>query len=71
MEASVRKLMTLGAVAAVLTLGACKDAGENKIEVERPTVGTTKDTIKTPEINVPDSVVVPKVVLDTVPVRRP
>jgi len=67
----VRRLMTLGAVAAVLTLGACKDAGENKIEVERPTVGTTKDTIKTPEINVPDSVVVPKVVLDTVPVRRP
>ena len=67
----MRRLMTLGAVAAVLTLGACKDAGENKIEVERPTVGTTKDTIKTPEINVPDSVVVPKVVLDTVPVRRP
>jgi hypothetical protein len=63
--------MTLGAVAAVLTLGACKDAGENKVEVERPTVGTTKDTINTPEINVPDSVVVPKVVLDTVPVRRP
>ncbi len=67
----MRKLMTLGAVAAVLTLGACKDAGENKVEVERPTVGTTKDTINTPEINVPDSVVVPKVVLDTVPVRRP
>ena len=69
----MRKLMTLGAVAAVLTLGACKDAGENKIEVERPTVGTTKDTINTPDIDVPDSVVVPDVDIgrDTVPVPKP
>ena len=67
----MRRLMTFAAVATVLTLAACKDAGENKIEVERPTVGTTKDTINTPQINLPDSAVVPKVVLDTVPVRRP
>ena len=69
----MRKLMTFGAIAAVLTLGACKDAGENKIEVERPTVGTTKDTINTPDIDLPDSVVVPTVDVgrDTVPVRRP
>ena len=69
----MRKLMTLGAVAAVLTLGACKDAGENQVEVTVPTVGTTKDTITTPDIDVPDSVVVPDVDVnrDTVPVPKP
>ena len=69
----MRRILTFGAVAAVLTLGACKDAGENKVEVTRPTVGTTKDTINTPDVDLPDSVVVPKVEVgrDTVPVRRP
>ena len=67
----MRKLMLFGAVAALFTLGACKDAGENQVEVERPTVVTTKDTIRTPDINMPDSVVVPTIDVgrDTVPTR--
>ena len=70
-EAPVRKLMVFGAVAALFTLGACKDAGENQVEIERPTVGTTTDTITTPDIDMPDSVVVPTVDVgrDTVPTR--
>ena len=65
----MRKLMAFGAVAALFTLGACKDAGENQVEIERPTVGTTKDTIRTPDM--PDSVVIPTVEIgrDTVPTR--
>ena len=67
----MRKLLAFGAVAALFTLGACKDAGENQVEIERPTVGTTKDTINTPDIDMPDSVVVPTVEVgrDTVPTR--
>lgn len=66
----MRIIMTAGAIATLAMLGACRDAGENKVEVERPTIGTTKDTLKLPEINMPDSVVLPtlEVGRDTVPV---
>lgn len=33
-------------------LAACEKTGENTYEVERPTVGTTTDTIKTPDVDV-------------------
>ena len=69
----MRILMTAGAIASLAMLGACRDAGENQVEVQRPTVGTTRDTLRVPEVNMPDSVVVPKIDVrrDTVPVPRP
>lgn len=67
----MRKIMAVGVVATLITLGACKDAGDNQIEVQRPTTRT--DTVTLPTINMPDSVVIPTIEVgrDTVPVRRP
>lgn len=68
----MRIITIASAIGAFALLGACRDAGENKVEIERPTVGTTKDTLRLPEVNLPDSIVVPTINVgrDTVPVRK-
>jgi hypothetical protein len=48
----VRKLMVAFAIAAVTTLAACKKTGEGEYEVDKPVVGTTKDTVQTPTVDV-------------------
>ena len=40
------------ALLAVLTFGACEKTAEGQYEVERPTVGTTTDTVRTPSVEV-------------------
>ena len=40
------------ALAAVALLGACKKTGEGEYEVQRPTIGTTTDTVHTPSVEV-------------------
>ena len=57
--------MTLLALsAAAITLASCKKTGEGDLEVERPTVGTTTDTIRVPEVDVGTTT-------DTLVVKRP
>jgi hypothetical protein len=60
----VRKLTLALALAAVWTLSGCKKTGEGQYEVEKPTVGTTTDTINTPSVEtgtVKDTITVPTV----------
>jgi hypothetical protein len=60
----VRKLTLALALAAVWTLSGCKKTGEGQYEVEKPTVGTTTDTVNTPSVEtgtVKDTITVPKV----------
>lgn len=56
------------ALAAVATLAACKKTGEGEYEIQRPVIGTTTDTIRTPTVDVQrDSA---RVVTPDVNVRR-
>jgi hypothetical protein len=50
--------------AMAITLAGCKKTGENEYEVERPTVGTTTDTVRTPDVDVGTTT-------DTLVVKRP
>jgi hypothetical protein len=42
----------LVAALAVGVLAACQKTGEGEYEVERPTFGTTTDTVRTPDVDV-------------------
>lgn len=55
-------LMVLAATA--ITLAGCKKTGEGEYEVQRPTVGTTTDTIRTPTVEMGTTT-------DTLVVKRP
>jgi len=60
----VRKLTIAAGIAALVVTGACKKTGEGTYEVQKPTVGTTTDTIHTPSVEtgtVKDTITVPKV----------
>lgn len=48
----MRSIALAAALVAATTLAACKKTGENTYEVERPVVGTTTDTVKTPDVDV-------------------
>lgn len=48
----MRSIALAAVFLAATTLAACKKTGENTYEVERPVVGTTTDTIKTPDVDV-------------------
>ena len=56
------------ALAAIATLAACKKTGEGEYEVQRPTIGTTTDTINTPSVNVGTDTA--RIVTPDVDVRR-
>jgi hypothetical protein len=60
----VNKLTVAATIAALCTLAACKKTGEGTYEIEKPVVGTTTDTVKTPTVEVKKettTVTVPKV----------
>jgi hypothetical protein len=60
----VRKLTLAAGIAALIVTGACKKTGEGEYEVQKPTVGTTTDTVQTPSVEtgtVKDTITVPKV----------
>lgn len=48
----MRSIALAAVFLAATTLAACEKTGENTYEVERPVVGTTTDTIKTPDVDV-------------------
>ena len=64
----MRKITLALALASLVGVAACKKTGENEYEVEKPTLGTTKDTVKTPDVDVgmkKDSMTVPTVDVGT------
>lgn len=54
----------MGAALAVVVLTGCQKTGENEYQVERPTFGTTTDTVRTPDVDVGTT-------KDTLVVERP
>jgi hypothetical protein len=59
----MRATILLAALAIGLISG-CKKTGEGEYEVERPTIGTTTDTMRTPDVDVGTT-------KDTLVVERP
>jgi len=60
----VRKLTLAAGIAALVITGACKKTGEGEYQVQKPTVGTTTDTVETPSVEtgtVKDTLTVPTV----------
>ena len=60
----MRKLTLAAGIAALVITGACKKTGEGEYQVEKPTVGTTTDTVETPSVEtgtVKDTLTVPTV----------
>jgi hypothetical protein len=70
----VRKLTLAAGIAAFVVTGACKKTGEGEYEVQKPTVGTTTDTVQTPSVEtgtVKDTINVPKVTTEKKEVNVP
>ncbi len=70
----MRKLTIAAGIAALVVTGACKKTGEGTYEVQKPTVGTTTDTIHTPSVEtgtVKDTITVPKVTTEKKEVSVP
>jgi hypothetical protein len=70
----VRKVTLAAAIAALVATGACKKTGEGEYEVQKPTIGTTTDTVQTPSVEtgtVKDTVNVPKVTTEKKEVNVP
>jgi hypothetical protein len=60
----VRKLTLAAGIAALVITVSCKKTGEGEYQVEKPTVGTTTDTVETPSVEtgtVKDTLTVPTV----------
>ena len=60
----MRKLTLAAGIAALVITGACKKTGEGEYEVQKPTIGTTTDTVQTPSVEtgtVKDTLDVPTV----------
>ncbi len=70
----MRKLTLAAGIAALVVTGACKKTGEGQYEVQKPTVGTTTDTVQTPSVEtgtVKDTINVPKVTTEKKEVTMP
>ncbi|HEX3276597.1 MAG TPA: hypothetical protein VHR43_17200 [Gemmatimonadales bacterium] len=70
----MNKLMLAAGIAAFVLTGACRKTGEGEYEVQKPTVGTTTDTINTPSVEtgtVKDTINVPKVTTEKKEVNVP
>lgn len=48
----MRTMAMMALAATAITLAGCKKTGEGEYEVQRPTVGTTTDTVRTPTVDV-------------------
>jgi hypothetical protein len=71
---SVRNLTLAAAIAALWATSACKKTGEGEYEVQKPTVGTTTDTVHTPSVETgtaKDTISVPKVTTEKKEIRVP
>jgi hypothetical protein len=70
----VNTRMLAAAIAALVVTSACKKTGEGEYEVQKPTMGTTTDTVSTPSVEtgtVKDTVEVPKVTTEKKEVTVP
>ncbi len=70
----MRKLTLAAGIAALVVTSACKKTGDGEYEVQKPTVGTTTDTVNTPTVEtgtVKDTVNVPKVTTEKKEVTVP
>jgi hypothetical protein len=70
----VRKLTLAAGIAALIVTSACKKTGEGEYEVQKPTIGTTTDTVHTPSVEtgtVKDTITVPKVTTEKKEVTVP
>lgn len=70
----MQKLSLAAAAAAIVLTGACKKTGEGQYEVQKPTLGTTTDTVQTPSVEtgtVKDTINVPKVTTEKKEVNVP
>jgi hypothetical protein len=70
----MRKLTLAAGIAALIVTGACRKTGEGEYEVQKPTVGTTTDTIHTPSVEtgtVKDTINVPKITTEKKEVTMP
>jgi hypothetical protein len=66
--------MLAAGITAFVVTGACKKTGEGEYQVEKPTVGTTTDTVHTPSVEtgtVKDTINVPKVTTEKKAVNVP
>lgn len=60
----MRTLAFVALAATAITLAGCKKTAEGEYEIERPTIGTTTDTVRTPDVDVGTTT-------DTLVVKRP
>jgi hypothetical protein len=70
----VRNLTLAAGIAALVITGACRKTGEGQYEVQKPTVGTTTDTVHTPSVETgtaKDTITVPKVTTEKKEVTVP
>jgi hypothetical protein len=70
----MRKLTLAAGIAALVVTSACKKTGEGEYQVEKPTIGTTTDTVETPSVEtgtVKDTLNVPKVTTEKKEVTLP
>jgi hypothetical protein len=70
----VRNLTLAAGIAALVITGACRKTGEGEYEVQKPTVGTTTDTVQTPSVETgtaKDTIEVPKVTTEKKEVTVP
>ena len=70
----MRRLTLAAGIASLVVAGACRKTGEGEYEVQKPTVGTTTDTVQTPSVetgSVKDTVDVPKVTTEKKEVTVP
>jgi hypothetical protein len=70
----VNKLTLAVGIAALVVTSACKKTGEGEYEVQKPTLGTTTDTVSTPSVEtgtVKDTIDVPKVTTEKKEVTVP
>jgi hypothetical protein len=52
LEDSMQKIAIAVTIAALASLTACKKTGDGEYEVQRPVIGTTTDTVRTPSVSV-------------------
>lgn len=70
----MRNLTLAAGIAALVITGACRKTGEGQYEVQKPTVGTTTDTVHTPSVETgtaKDTITVPKVTTEKKEVTVP
>lgn len=70
----MRKIMLAAGIAAFVVTSACKKTGEGEYEVQKPTVGTTTDTVETPSVETgttKDTISVPTVTTEKKEVNVP